>query len=54
METVGTITVIGEIVPEKVACPYGCGVDVNTKTGKCNKCNKVFKIHTAMVETVVS
>jgi hypothetical protein len=52
-KTSGTITILGDIIPDEVRCPYLCNggdICVSTITGDCAFCGRVFNIHTAEVE----
>ena len=42
-----TITIIDDNLPDKAECPYRCAdhKTIDTHTGKCSKCGKVFEIH---------
>ena len=50
----GTIIILGDLseIPDEVRCPYNCGggdVTVDTITGKCKICQRVFKIQTTEI-----
>ena len=50
-ESTGTIVILGEKVPDEVKCPFNCDggdVTVNTKTGICKVCKRVFPIQSVI------
>lgn len=42
-----TIAILNDKLPDKAVCPYRCTDQktVDTNTGKCSKCGRVFEIH---------